>query len=120
MFNYTKLQKFTILPQVLLLFLTLSVVAKPSVERMRLQSGNSPRITRFSWATLKCSLKNPDKTSSTIEIRLIDKFKGAYKQKNVFSDVVTIPPETQLNYRTMVVVEDAEEYHQEGNYHGQT
>jgi len=99
-----------ILVLLILLSQGVSLLGVPKVKGMSVRLGSSPRVNRFSWATISCGLTNPDPTEQTIEVRLVDKLKGAYKQKNVFTEVVTLPPKVSINYSSMVIVEDAEEY----------
>lgn len=87
-----------------------SLTAQPKVDRANLRYGFSPRIKRFSWATLNCRLVNPDPKPYNIEIRFVDANRGALNQKTVFSDVVYVPAETIIQYATPVMTEDAEEY----------
>lgn len=109
--------KFLISITKLLLFflflITCSLYAKPKVDRGSLRFGYSPRLKRYSWATLAFKLANPDKKSYDIEVRFVDDKKGAVAHRTVFADIVTVPPETQIYYKTPVMTEISESYHLE-------
>lgn len=94
----------------LLISLSFSLLAQPKVDRANLRYGFSPRIKRFSWATLNCRLVNPDPKPYNIEIRFVDANRGALNQKTVFSDNIYVPAKTIIQYSSPVMTEDAEEY----------
>ena len=85
--------------------------AVPDVSALSIRIGSSHKIRHHSWATFSCLLKNPDKTTEDMEMRLIDKLHGAYQQNTLCTDIVTIPPETSIYYSAPVLIENAEEYY---------
>ncbi len=93
-----------------LLLLGLCLSATPEVDRTSLRYGFSPRIKRYSWASLKCRIVNPDSDSRELEIRFVDSYRGAVGHKNIFTEKVHAPPMTVFNYSTPVMSEDSEEY----------
>ncbi|NOY75488.1 MAG: hypothetical protein GXP32_06820 [Kiritimatiellaeota bacterium] len=93
------------------LFSILSFASElPSVDRPSLRFGSSPRMARDSWATLSFRLNNPTTNPVELEVRMVDKIRDAIYQRNIFSAVVTVPPGTRVNYRTLVKPEESEEY----------
>jgi len=87
------------------------LVAAPSVSRGRISIGFSLRLFRFSWGEFSCFVENPDPTPHKIMVRVLagdDNF--GQQQTNVFSDMLVIPPQTEMNYRSPIMVETAESY----------
>jgi hypothetical protein len=82
----------------------------PSVDRPSLRFGSSPRMARETWATLSFRLSNPTNEPVKLEVRMVDKIRDAIYQRNIFSAQVTVPPETRINYHTIVKPEESEEY----------
>ena len=86
------------------------LIGKPAVSNLTIRMGTSPKILRYSWATMTAHLKNPDSKEAVVQMRLVDNLKGVYGQHTVFSDIVTIPPHTKIHYSSIVQIENAEEY----------
>lgn len=110
-FSTFKQKRFFAIPSFLVFFALTSLAAEiPSVDRPSLRFGSSPRMARGSWGTLSFRLNNPTRKSVKLEVRMVDKIRDAIYQRNIFSDLVTIPPNTRINYRTLVKPEESEEY----------
>ncbi len=84
--------------------------AKPEISRASIKTGQSMRASRNTWSTLACHISNPDKRSHEITLRLVVAEGFSLGQRNVFSEVLTAPPETAFNYRTPVMIESSEKY----------
>jgi len=90
-----------------------SLLAVPTAKNLSIRYGTTPRINRYSWAILSCTLENPDSKKADIDIRLVDNITGVYKQNTIFSDLITIPSKTRIYYQTLAMVENSEEYNLE-------
>ena len=100
------------LPLVLTIALLAGIpcLAKPDVSRANIKLGQSMRLSRNTWSTLSCRINNPDKKPHEITLRLVVAEGFSLGQRNTFSDVVKVPAETAFDYRTPVMVENAEKY----------
>jgi hypothetical protein len=87
--------------------------AAPTCKNLSIHYGSTPKINHNSWVTLSCYLANPDTESEDIGIRLIDNVSGAYRQRTIFSNKITVPPGSSLYYQTVAMVENSEEYNLE-------
>lgn len=104
------LTSIKILILTILLFDGITLIGKPTVKEFNLRIGTSSELNSYSYAKLYCNLINPDKKTQNIEVRLASKSKGLYNQKNVFSEIVTVPPKTSIKYYSTVMLEDSEQY----------
>ena len=113
MIDFSAIVKKRILPILsALIFLVLTSVAAelPSVDRASLRFGSSPRMARGAWATLSFRLSNPTDKPVDLDVRMVDKVRDAIYQRNIFSNVITVPPRATINYRALVKPEESEEY----------
>jgi hypothetical protein len=118
-YNKGLIHNFFIIPGLFLIILQgISLLAAPSAENLSIRYGTSPKVNRYSWITISCHLKNPDEKKRDIEIRLVDDIAGPYRQNTIFSDLITIPPKSQMHYNSMAMVENSEEYNLEVFYNG--
>jgi hypothetical protein len=90
----------------------LSLNALPSLSRSSIKVGMSPRVQKNTWATLHCTIDNPDSKSYEGYLRLVDE--GSFMgRRTVFSERFMIPANASLKYSTDIMVEDSENFHVE-------
>ncbi len=84
----------------------------PNISKSSIKVGMSPRIQKNTWATLNCTINNPDAKSYEGYLRLVDEntFMG---RRTVFADTLLIPQNAVLNYATEIFMEEGENYHVE-------
>ncbi|MFZ2654312.1 MAG: hypothetical protein WAX69_05310, partial [Victivallales bacterium] len=90
----------------------LSVFALPSISKSSIKVGMSPRIQKNSWASLNCTIVNPDQKPYEAYLRLVDEntFMG---RRTVFADTLLVPQGAIINYTTEILIEEGENYHVE-------
>lgn len=70
----------------------------------------SPRVQKNTWASLNCTIDNPDSKTYEGYLRLVDD--GSFMGKRtVFSENLTIPANSSLKYGADVMVEESENLH---------
>jgi hypothetical protein len=83
---------------------------EPRLERPRLSYATSPRIHRYSWGQLGCLLQNPDTRPREVAVRLLMDAQGGMNQRTVMTRHVQIPARAEMYYRSLAMVEDADQY----------
>jgi len=69
-------------------------------------------VQKNTWATLNCTIDNPDSKPYEGYLRLLDE--GSFMgRRTVFSENLTIPANASLKYSTEIMVEDSENFHVE-------
>ncbi|MFA6290735.1 MAG: hypothetical protein WC637_03075 [Victivallales bacterium] len=86
--------------------------ALPSLSKSSIKVGMSPRVQKNTWATLNCTIDNPDSRAYEGYLRLVDE--GSFMgRRTVFSENLTIPANASLRYGTDIMVEDTGNFHVE-------
>ena len=86
--------------------------ALPSLSKSSIKVGMSPRIQKNTWATLTCTIDNPDSKTYEGYLRLVDE--GSFMgRRTVFSENLTIPANASLKYGADIMVEDSGNFHVE-------
>jgi len=83
---------------------------EPRLERPRVSYATSPRVHRYSWAQLGCLLQNPDTRPREVAVRLLMDAQGGMNQRTVMTRHVQIPARAEMYYRSLAMVEDADQY----------
>ncbi|OGV56877.1 MAG: hypothetical protein A2017_05060 [Lentisphaerae bacterium GWF2_44_16] len=92
------------------LFLCDALNAEARVTRAKISMGFSLRMYRYSIAELNCFIENPDNKAKEITLRLFTNEGLAQAQNNFFFDTVKVPASSYLDYKTQVLIENAEQY----------
>ncbi len=83
---------------------------EPRLERPRISYATSPRVHRYSWGQLGCLLQNPDARPREVAVRLLMDAQGGMNQRTVMTRHVQIPARAEMYYRSLAMIEDAEQY----------